>query len=221
MLAIPQVDPNLVYLALVFGLWVGVTAIYLPGTGFLEVLATLVAIGCVLLLTEMAVNWLAVLVMVAGILGFIVIPFIHQQRAAVAPVGLALHAAGALFMFQNTPVSPLFIAMTVGVSLLYYQYALIPILRRNREQKLVSQDETLIGARGRVVKALDPTGTINVHGELWTATSDRPLQPGDEVIVVEREGLQVIVEGIKHKRRPHDGHEEQAYENGYEELNHE
>jgi len=220
MVPIPQVDPNLVYLALVFGLWLGVTAIYLPGTGVLEGPATLVVIGCVVLLTALPVSWPATLAMVAGILGFIVIPFIKQRHTLIALAALALHAVGALFMFSDPAISPLFIGATVAVSLLYYQYALIPIFTRMREQKLVSQDETLIGARGRVVKALNPTGTINVRGELWTATSDRPLDPGDEVIVVEREGLLVTVEGIKHKRRP-DNDQEQAdhmTENGYEEY---
>lgn len=217
--AIPQISPDLVYLALVFGLWVGVTAIYLPGTGILEILAALVVIGCVVLLTALPVSWLAALAMVAGILGFIIIPFLQQRHTAIALAGLGLHAVGAWFTFQNPPVSPLFIALTVGVSLLYYQYALMPIFTRIHQQTAVSQDETLIGARGRVIKALNPTGTINVRGEMWTAVSDRPLQPGDEVIVVEREGLQVTVEGVKGKRRPAAGAEEQVHKNGYEELN--
>lgn len=219
MLAIPQIDPNLVYLALVFGLWLGVTAIYLPGTGVLEVLAAVAVVGCIALLTAMPVSWVATLAMVAGILGFIVIPFLQQRHTAIALGGLGLHAVGAWFMFDGVAISPLFIALTVGMSLLYYHYALIPIFTRIRQQKAVGQDEMLIGARGRVIKALDPTGTINVRGELWTAVSDRPLQPGDEVIVVEREGLQVTVEGVKHKRRPAAGAEEQVHENGYEELN--
>ncbi|MGQ9888581.1 MAG: NfeD family protein [Aggregatilineales bacterium] len=221
MVPIPQVDPNLVYLALVFGLWLGVTAIYLPGTGVLEVLATLVVVSCLVLLTVLPVNWPAAAAVIAGILGFIVIPFIKQRHTLIPLAALALHAVGALFMFNDSAISPLFIGATVVMSLLYYQYALMPIFTRMREQQLVSQDETLIGARGRVVKALNPIGTVNVHGELWTATSDHPLHPGDEVIVVEREGLRVIVEGVKHKRQPHDDREERAYENGYEELNHE
>jgi membrane-bound serine protease (ClpP class) len=219
MLAMLQVDPNLVYLALVFGLWLGVTAIYVPGTGVLEVVAAVVVIGCIALLTTVSVNWLAALAMIAGILAFIIVPFLHQRQTAIPLAGLALHAVGAWFMFEGTAVSPLMIAVTVGVSLLYYQYVLMPLFTRMRQQTPVSQDETLIGARGRVVKALNPTGTVNVHGEMWTAISDRPLQPGDEVIVVERDGLQVTVEGVKAKRRPAGGLDEQGYENGYEELN--
>ncbi len=218
MLAVPQIDPNLVYLALVFGLWLGVTAIYLPGTGVLEGLAALAVVGSIVLLTAMPVHWVAALAMVAGILAFIVIPFLQQRHTAIALGGLALHTVGAWLMFDGMAISPLLIALTVSLSLLYYHYALIPIFTRMRQQA-GSQDELLIGARGRVVKALDPTGTINVRGEMWTAVSDRPLQPGDEVIVVEREGLQVTVEGVKGKRRPAAGAEEQVHENGYEELN--
>jgi membrane protein implicated in regulation of membrane protease activity len=49
---------------------------------------------------------------------------------------------------------------------------------------------------------------VNVRGELWTANSDQPLHSGEEVVVVERDGLSIFVEGVKQKRAPLNGHEE-------------
>ena len=204
----PQVDPNIVYIALVFGLWLGVTATYMPGTGLLEVLAAAGIIGALALLGNMPTNWGAVIVLVLGVLSFMVMPFLQQQLVPLAVGGLLLQAVGGWFMFDGVSVSPFIVALTVLLPLAYHRYALLPILEKARTRPMMDEDDALIGARGRVVKALDPTGTVQVRGELWTARSDRPLQSGDEIIVIEREGLNVFVEGIKRKREALNGHEE-------------
>jgi membrane-bound ClpP family serine protease len=43
--------------------------------------------------------------------------------------------------------------------------------------------------------------TVNVRGEQWTALADHPLRTGDEIVVLERDGLQLQVEGVKHKQK--------------------
>lgn len=202
------VDPNIVYLALIFGLWIGVTAVYMPGTGLLEFFSAASVIGVVLALGSMPTNWGAVVLVIVGALSFIVIPFIRQQLLVLALGGLIMQALGGLFMFHGTVVSPVIIALIVVISLIYHRYILIPMLEKARMLPVNDESDGLIGARGRVVKALNPVGTVNVHGELWTASSEQPLDAGDEVIVVERDGLNILVEGIKHKRAPVNGHEE-------------
>ncbi len=202
------VDPNIVYLALIFGLWIGVTAVYMPGTGLLEFFSAASVIGVVLALGSMPTNWGAVVLVIVGALSFIVIPFIRQQLLVLALGGLIMQALGGLFMFHGTVVSPVIIALIVVISLIYHRYILIPMLEKARMLPVNDESDGLIGARGRVVKALNPLGTVNVHGELWTASSEQPLEAGDEVIVVERDGLNILVEGIKHKRAPVNGHEE-------------
>jgi membrane-bound serine protease (ClpP class) len=201
-------DPNITYLVLVFGLWIGVSATYIPGTGIKELLAVVALVASAIMLGSMPTNWLAVLVLVIGVLSFIVMPFLKQQLMLLSIGGLVLQGAGAWLMFNGLQVSPLVIALTVVIPLLYHRYILMPVFTRVRQQPILDEDDLLIGAHGRVIKALNPTGTINVRGEMWTATSDRPLEAGDEVIVVERAGLQVIVEGVKHKRTPSNGYEE-------------
>ena len=75
------------------------------------------------------------------------------------------------------------------------------MLRKMHPESATDEDTSLIGSRGRVLKTLDPVGTVQAGGEVWTATSDRTLQTGTEIVVVEREGLQLYVEAIKPKRR--------------------
>jgi membrane-bound serine protease (ClpP class) len=201
-------DANLIYLALIAALWLGVTATYVPGTGLLEAVSAAVAIGVLVALSDMPTNWGAVIILIVGVLSFIIMPFLNRQWVALAIGGLILQAIGSLFMFNGLQVSPVLIALILVLSLAYHRYVLIPVLERTRLQPLVDDDATLIGAHGRVMSALNPRGTVNVRGELWTASSDQPLQTGEEVIVVERDGLNIFVEGVKQKRAPLNGHEE-------------
>jgi membrane-bound serine protease (ClpP class) len=60
----------------------------------------------------------------------------------------------------------------------------------------VTGAEGLIGASGRVQNAIEPgaDGYVNVHGELWRATSRLALDAGLTIRVVERNGLTLQVE---------------------------
>jgi membrane-bound ClpP family serine protease len=59
----------------------------------------------------------------------------------------------------------------------------------------------VVGSKGKVVTSLAPEGTVRIGSELWEAkTADRKIKAGEEVIVVERDGLKLIVR----KNRPAD-----------------
>lgn len=195
-------DPNLIYIALVLGLWVGVTAVYLPGSFIPELLAVGVLGVTVYALTLVNTNWIAVTILLIGVLLFIVMPFVKRQFILLAMGGLVMQAIGAFFLFEDMSVSPILILLTVGISLLYHQYLLLPVLEKVKSQPVFSPENTLIGAHGRVVSTIDPVGTVNVQGELWTAQSDEVLPRGTEIVVVDRDGLQIYVEPIKSKGIP-------------------
>ncbi len=71
--------------------------------------------------------------------------------------------------------------------------ALFPVLR---ETFRPAGDPRPVGARGRVVDDLAPTGQVRVRGELWRATTrdGRTLPGGAPVRVVEAHGLLLVVE---------------------------
>jgi membrane-bound serine protease (ClpP class) len=201
-------DPNFVYLVLLFSLWVAVTAAYVPGTGVVEALAVIGLIIALVLMTSMPTNWGSVLLLVLGVLTFLLVPFLTPRLALLAQGGLILQAVGGALLFNGLSVSWLIIAITIGIALLYHNFALLPLLRHAREQKAVIDDNgQLVGMTGRVSSAFASSGasfvgTVNVRSEQWTAFSDKPLLAGDEVVVIERDGLQLLVEGLKHKQAP-------------------
>ena len=201
-------DPNVVYLVLLFGLWVAVTAAYIPGTGVIEALALIALIIGIVILSSLPTNWGAVLLLVLGVLSFLLVPFLSARFAILAQGGLILQAIGGALLFNGLSVSWLIIAITIAIALLYHNFALLPLLRRNRQQKAVLDDNgQLIGMAGRVTSTFTASGsryvgTVNVRSEQWTAYSDKPLATGDEIVVIERDGLQLLVEGLKHKQAP-------------------
>jgi membrane-bound ClpP family serine protease len=201
-------DPNVVYLVLLFGLWVAVTAAYIPGTGVVEVLAVIALIIGIVILSSLPTNWGAVLLMVLGVLSFLLVPFLSARYAILAQAGLIFQAIGGALLFNGLSVSWLVIAITIAIALLYHNFALLPLLRRNRHQKAVRDDDgQLMGMGGRVTSTFVLSGsrylgTVNVSGEQWTAYSDKPLSTGDEIVIIEREGLQLLVDSLKHKQAP-------------------
>jgi membrane-bound serine protease (ClpP class) len=146
------IDPNLVFLVLLAGMWLSVTAAYVPGTGVLELLAAIGVIASVVVLAAMPTNWLSVVAIVVGTFGFFMIPLLNRRLVLVAFVGLALQVIGSLTLFNGTSVSIPLLVVIIIASLLYYRFALL--LESQRAQAaLITTSLSL--ARG-YARALDP-----------------------------------------------------------------
>lgn len=189
-------DPNIAYFLLIFGLWLGVTAAYIPGTGIAEIAAGTSALVALVMLAGLPTNLVALLVLIIGVMAFAVIPFLMRGPWWLAIGGLALQAVGSIFLFdQGVSVSLILIAVTLILPFVYHTFVLTPMLARHRAMgPAVDRDAEVIGMRGRVLKTLNPVGIVQVNSEEWTAESQRKLEPNMPVVVVGREGLKLIVE---------------------------
>ncbi len=196
------IDVNLVYIALLAGLWLGVTAAYIPGTGLAEGIAALLLIGSFFVLAALPTNWVAVVILVVGVATFLILPFFGERYGGFAEVGLVGQAIGGYLLFENPPVSIVLIAITLVLAVLYNRFVLIPIMRTQRSHNEYDESNEVIGLRGRVVKALDPVGTVYVNKELWRARSDEVLLPDSPVLVVAQDGLELVVEKAKNEDAP-------------------
>ena len=191
------VDPNLLYVALLAGLWLGVTALYIPGTWLPETLSIILVLGSLWILASVATVWWAVGALVLGVSMFLVLPFFGEKYGRFAEVGLIGQIVGGLFLFQEQSVSPILIGVTVLLAFLYNRFILIPTIKSQRRRNEYDESNEVMGKRGRVHMDLDPVGTVYVNKELWRARSTTPISRDTPIRVIGQDGLELIVEKAK------------------------
>jgi len=190
--------PQMLYVFLVAAIWLAALALVSPGTGVLELLTflTLVIVG-------VGTIWVPLNGWALGIIALGIICFVLSLRGKQTEVWLVLAAlafvTGSVFLFRGgswgAAVSPV---LAVPVSLLTIGYFWIAI-----RKVLIAHSATptmdlshLIGAVGEARTRLDPSGSVYVHGELWTAESNNPIEAGQAVRVISRDQLLLEVEPV-------------------------
>lgn len=191
-----MINTDVVYLALIVGLWVAITAIYIPGTALPELIALVTLGGSLFVLAQLPTNWVALMLIVIGVIAFLLAPFINPRWARFAPIGLIPQGIGSVFLFTDRWVSLPLVGIVLLIALLYHQLFLIPIMRRQQEARN-KPEATMVGKHGRVVSPLTPVGTVQIDGELWTARADADVESGLIVTVTKQEGLELQVEKSK------------------------
>jgi membrane protein implicated in regulation of membrane protease activity len=76
----------------------------------------------------------------------------------------------------------------------------VAFLRWSQRRRPSVGAETLVGRVAVAVTGLDPRGQVRLDGELWSAESDVPVDPGGEVVVL-------TVQGVTLRVRPAQEHE--------------
>lgn len=212
-------DPTLVYSVLIIGLWLTVTAMYIPGTGIAEGIAFLTLVAAFVGLVYMPTNWISVMLLVGGMGAFATIPFISPQHTRWTDMALVVQGIGSVFLFKGTMANPLIIALMLGLAFAYNRFLLLPLMAKLRDMPIIIGDslDELVGATGRATSDVDADGigTAQIDGEMWTIRSSVSLQKGDVVRVIAVEGLELHVERLKSKRPP-EQLESVEYHNGTE-----
>jgi membrane-bound serine protease (ClpP class) len=190
-------DPNVVYVLLIIGLWAAAAAVYVPGTGLLEVAAFICLVLAIAGLIQLPVNVVGVmLIVVAGLLFIIDLKVQSVALTVGAAVSLVM---GSVFLFPPAdgvpPVSPWLIGGVTLISLGFFGLALTAAIRAQRLRAKVTP-ETIIGKLGMTTTPIDPVGTVQVESELWTAVADEPIGPDEKVEVVGLEGLRARIRRV-------------------------
>ncbi len=97
----------------------------------------------------------------------------------------------ALLISFDAPVSILIITIIgIIIVLSFITYVFLPQLKQP-----FTGSEGLIGKKAIALESFDHQGTVQVHGEQWNALSkNQKIQKGDDVIVVDVNGLTLTVE---------------------------
>lgn len=193
---LPLINPSLALLVLILGL----AGIYVeftnPGLIVPGVLGGILLIVGLMALSLLPINIAgAVLILLA--LGFFVMEAVTPVNGILAAGGIVAMVLG-IVILVDTDVPELQIGWgpAIGITLPFAAVSvfLLQLAIRSFRYKVATGSEAMIGEIGEARTALEPQGTVFVHGELWSAEASSAVAPGQKVRVVSVDGLRLDVE---------------------------
>jgi len=194
------VNPNIVFLLLTVGVQAILIELSSPG-GWI---AGFIGVVCLALATYglgiLPVNWFGIIFLVISFILFI-LDIKAPTHGALTAAGVGSFIVGALVLF-NSPMTPpslrVSVPLVVGTSIvtaaIFFTFVSLGV--RAQKTPIRTGQESLIGRIGMARSALNPGGSVQVAGELWTAQlvpGEESLPPGAEVEVVSVEGIHLRV----------------------------
>jgi membrane-bound serine protease (ClpP class) len=195
-------DPNIAYLLMTIGT-IGIMAeLYNPGAILPGIVGAISLILAFYSLQSLPVNYAGLLLLILGIVFFILEATVTSY-GLLAIGGVASMILGSLMLVKSDAeffqiswavIIPVVIT-TAAVSLFIVSMG-VRALRRAPQ----TGAEALVGSVGVAKTALRPGGKFAIHGELWDAVSDTPVEPGASATVLRIEGLTLYVTPVLQKK---------------------
>ncbi len=194
-------DPNIAYILLLLGMYGLMFELYNPGAIFPGIVGVISLILAFYSMHSLPVNYAGLALIIFGIILFLLeIKIVSHGMLAIGGVislllgSMMLIRSGSALevvkisrsvIFAATAVSALFFLFVVGLGM------------RAQRSKVVTGVEAMIGDTGEVLDQLDPSGTIRIQGEIWSAESlGGSISKGEKVRVKEMKNLILYVEVI-------------------------
>lgn len=203
-------NPNIVFLLLTIGVQAILIELSSPGgwiAGFIGVVCLALAIYG---LGILPVNWFGLVFLAIAFVLF-VLEVKAPTHGALTAAGIASLIVGALVLFNSPSVPafqrvsvPLVIGTSIATGLIFL--GVVGYALRAMKAPVRTGIESLVGRTGVVRAALDPVGTVQVGGELWTASSQKEgetLPRGTQIRVVGVQGVRLIV--VREEQTPSTG----------------
>ncbi len=190
------VDPNLILLLMSIGI-LGITIEILnPGLIFPGTVGAISLIIGLFGLQVLPVSWAGLLLLALALI-FFVAEAVVASHGALTLAGAISFVVGALMLFDpagDVYGVSIWVALAIaGTLALFVAVAVTKIVavRRTRPQTGL---EELVGDVGIVRQALDPSGYVFIHGELWRARAGNGSIPVGERVRVEGLGEGLVLE---------------------------
>jgi membrane-bound serine protease (ClpP class) len=189
-------DPNVAYLILLGGVLLAMLSLASPGTGLFEIGAFFCIALAGYAIYNLSFNWWALL-----LLGLSIVPFVYAiqkpKRELFLALSILLLVIGSVFMFPRTAdqaiVNPIVALIASGLVAGFLWIA----VRKSVEATSARPTHDLTGLVGQIGEArtkINDEGSVLVAGELWSASSEKPIPAGSSIRVVRREGFILVVE---------------------------
>jgi len=191
-------NPSVALILMMIGIYGLILEFSNPGMGAGGVLGGICLILALYALQLLPVDYAGVALILLGI-AFMVAEAFLPSFGVLGIGGVAAFVAGAVILIDTEVPGfgiPLLLIVPLGFASALLVFAIVAMALKARRQRLVGGDAELIGSLAPVtgISAQDPhSGWVHLQGENWQVRSATPLQVGQQVRVVGREGLQLSV----------------------------
>jgi|Deesub1362B_J571_1020462.scaffolds.fasta_scaffold00058_77 membrane-bound serine protease (ClpP class) len=191
-------NPQISFILLIVGLYSLIFGLASPGTYVPETIGAILLLLALYSLGLFEVQIFALFLIFFGILFFI--------AELLTPTFGVLTIAGAICMILGALLLPMepflprewytsFIALSLGITAttaFFFLFGISAVLRGRKKKAKVGGEE-LIGMSGVAITRIEGKGQVKVRGEIWNAVSEEIIEEGEEIIVIDREGLELKI----------------------------
>ncbi len=192
-------DPSIALILMMIGVYGLFFEFTSPGFGVAGVLGGICLLLALYALNLLPVNYAGLALILLGI-SFMVAEAFFPGFGVLGIGGIAAFVAGGVILIDTElpgfgiPLE-LIVAIAVASALLLGLVGGMAIKARRR--RVVSGDEELIGSVGEMLEDTETEGWARVHGENWRVQARSPLQRGQKMRVLARDGLVLQVKPME------------------------
>ncbi|MBL7062355.1 MAG: nodulation protein NfeD [Dehalococcoidia bacterium] len=197
-------DPNIAYILLSLATIGLITEISNPGLIFPGTVGGICFFMAFYSLGVLNAYWAGVLLILLAF-GLFIVELFTPAFGILTAGGVVSLIIGSLVLFSHSsPAMEVNRVLIAGVTIVIVAFVtfVVGAVIRGQRRRVETGTEGLIGREAIAKTRLDPKGTVLIEGEHWMATVDSGgVEPGEEVTVIEVEGLKLIVTKKKTQRR--------------------
>jgi membrane-bound serine protease (ClpP class) len=202
------VDPNVAYLLFLLGIYGIFFELANPGSLAPGILGGISLILALYAFQSLPTNYAGVALLLVGVIMFILEVKV-TSFGALTLGGLVAMVLGSMILF-DTPGdwARLSLRVVLPVVLLSAGFFVLCVwlVVRGQRRAVITGGRAMVGEIGRVVEPIGAAaGKVVVHGEMWSARSDEPIDVGDRVEVEAIEGRIAHVHRVAPEGDPRSG----------------
>lgn len=196
-------NPNVAYILMLLGIYGLFFELANPGFVLPGVIGGISLLLALYSLQVLPVNYAGLALLLLGI-AFMIAELFVPSFGALGLGGIVAFVIGSIILFDveggNMAISmPLIIAVSI-LSGAFFFIVVRSVINAHRKP-VVSGSEEIIGSIGSALEDFDSRGLIHIHGEDWQVESSSPLQEGEKVRVVGRDGLLLKVQPLEENKK--------------------
>lgn len=193
-------DPNIAYILLLIGFYGLVYELANPGTALPGTVGALCLLLALYAFQLLPVSWAGLALIGLG-LGLMIAEAFVPSFGALGLGGITAFVIGSLILIDTDAPGyaislPLIAGFAVASAVLLV--LVVGLAVRAHRRSVATGAEQLIGALGTAVSGFPGTGSVHLHGEVWSARSPDPIPSGTPIRVIGRDGLTLWVEPSSH-----------------------